>query len=232
MDIDVKLLEQFKKIDSNNNADDCFEIGKKLHEIDMLDKAEKAYVRAVILSPDNGKFYVELGILFQMQKKFLEAEGAYSKSIALGINSPFVWFNFGVLLFDMGKFIESLYCYRRSIELDSKNPSCCFYYGISLVEVEMFEEAELVFERSIELSPDKILHCMSCNMLGVVLLKLNKLNESEYFFKEAILLNKDYPSVYVNYANLLFKLRRSNEAMELLKKAYKLDPSIDIAIKK
>lgn len=233
MDIDAKLLEKFKKIESNENADDCFEIGKRLYQIDMFDKAEKAYLRAIFLSPNNAKFYVELGILFQMQKRLTEAEVAYGISIIeLGVNSPFVWFNFGVLLSDMNKFVESLDSYRRAMELDPDNVSCLFYYGVSLIKAEMFEEAKIIFGRTIKLSPDRILHCMSCDMLGMALLGLNKLKEAEYFFREAISLNKDYLDAYINLGNLLLKLNRFDEAMEVLKKAYKLDPSIDIAIKK
>ena len=70
---------------------------------------------------------------------------------------------------------------------------------------------------------------MAHALLANTLHALNHHSEAKIHHKKSISLDEDYAAHYFNYANTLYDLEEVDEALEMYKKAYMLDDSLEVA---
>ncbi|MDA5094942.1 sulfotransferase [Aliiroseovarius sp. KMU-50] len=86
-------------------------------------------------------------------------------------------------------------------------------------------EAEAVSKESDALAKDNPKNEVIRLILGASLASLGQVDRAEQAYQEALALAPDYAEVMTNYAELLIKQRRFNEAYDLLREAYRQIPS-------
>lgn len=190
----------------------------------------------------------DLGNLYTNQGKYAEAEPLYLRAIAIkehvqGPNHMEVATslnNLGLLYTYQGRYSEAETIFLRALgikeQLTFPDPSI---YAINLDNLAVlyryqkrFEEAEqlhlralAIFESSERTKKPEIARCL--NLLGLLYTEQGRYSEAETYYQRALDLseqafNQDHPliaKICRNYAELLRKLQRNEEAMELEKRA-------------
>ncbi len=85
--------------------------------------------------------------------------------------------------------------------------------GVELFRAGRIEDARIHFKRSIDLAPR---WCINWNNLGAVYEKTNDLNRAETYYQKAIN-NGNYYLAYENYARLLIKQKKYQQAYDFIK---------------
>ena len=109
--------------------------------------AERDYVDALVISPDDTATYNNLGLALRYQERFEDAIRAYDRAIALDPSYRDAYTNRGVARADKGELQTAVADFTRAIELD---PDFWFAYaqrGLALWALGRRPEAEADYAR-------------------------------------------------------------------------------------
>lgn len=119
---------------------------------------------------------------------------------------------------EQGKAILSL---KRALEVEPKNPQTVTSLATLLLDQNSAEEALRVLNQSAAHIPE---NAEIAQLVGQAQMALGNLNEAEAAFKRALSFNALEPDAHYNYAVLLERLGREDEAKEHRETAKKLSP--------
>jgi tetratricopeptide (TPR) repeat protein len=163
---------------------------------------------------NEGGFHVNLGVLFEEQKRYKEAKSEYKKAIAilreLKLTKPGVAKNLARARYYLGYLLAD-----KSEEFDAAKKE--------------FEEAIRIFYEAIKIEPELAEElALAHNNLGASLCESEKYKAAKNEYKAAIRINKkikkEDSSVYINLGNVYGKLNCIDLAIENFKKAVKANP--------
>lgn len=103
-----------------------YTIQKKNNSMDALKKfaeAEKAYKKALELSPDNLNVMVDLAAVYYYQGKLDEARDLLDKVISKDPKNPAALFNAGLVARDQGDFKAAIAYFEKFIKNNPKDPN-------------------------------------------------------------------------------------------------------------
>ena len=210
--------KEFKKA-LELNPDDYLthnDFGVLLHNWEKYPEAEKEFREGLRLNPEKSGEWIRinLGALFEEQKRYKKAKREYEKAIAilreLKSTKPEVvkylaraHYNLGTLLAD------------KSEEFDAAKKE--------------FEEAIRIFYEAIKIEPKLAMElamelAMAHNNLGASLCELKKYKAAKNEFEEAISINKEDPLGYINLGNVYGKLNDIDSAIKKFKNAIEVNP--------
>jgi len=91
-----------------------------------------------------------------------------------------------------------------------------------LAELGRYDDSKKTYLRALELEPEfSELH----NNLGLLYLKMKKLDEAVLSFEESIKKNVNNALAYVNLGNALIELEKYDDAVSAYNRALEIDPS-------
>jgi tetratricopeptide (TPR) repeat protein len=100
------------------SAETLFAEGEELESTDMK-AAETAYHRALVLAPDHGDAYLNLGAILCESGRAAEAVVLYDEAVRRLPDVPLLHFNRAVALEDVGRMAEALDAYEHCLRLDA-----------------------------------------------------------------------------------------------------------------
>lgn len=123
------------------DAEGWFELALDL-EASAPHEAERAYRRALRLSPGDPAAALNLGRLLHERGELAAAEGLYRTALDRQPESPTAAFNLGVALQDLGRLGEAARAYRRALELDPAYADA--HFNLAGVHERRGEEADAI----------------------------------------------------------------------------------------
>lgn len=200
------------------------------------EEAEWAYKKALSYRSNMADVHYNLGILFQEQKRYEEALQEYKLAIQFRPRMAMAHLNMGLVLGLMGQKAEAAEVYRHCSQLDGsglKDPrtheatkiSALFNLGRLYADDGNFERAIGVYQEAVEKMPPHYQPQSLYNMLGEAFFKLEKFDDAERWYLEALKVKADHVPAHLTYGKLLAKMQRIGEAEEWFERAKTLAPN-------
>jgi tetratricopeptide (TPR) repeat protein len=199
---------------------------------------------AVALDPNIVDYLVHKAELLQSDRFCCwdEAVESYKKALNLDSDNPDLWIKLGKLLESRNNHREAIETYNKALELHSNNPKILYCKGCSLNsilyekerkrklvklsdnisdEINFLNETLNTYKKVVEQEPNNsdALYC-----IGVLYAKLQEYIEALHYFDEALKFyskaNEKPTQIWYSKAEVLEKIGKSNEAVELYDRYY------------
>ena len=120
-----------------------------------IDEAITAYRRMIsTMSVETASPWINLGIAYRVQKKYLASLGCYGRALELKPDDPAVLSNLGNVLKDLGRFDAAVDAHCKALARKPGHAVTHHNYGIALRESGDIEAALAAFETACRLDPD------------------------------------------------------------------------------
>uniref|UniRef100_A0A3Q4HU80 dolichyl-phosphate-mannose--protein mannosyltransferase n=1 Tax=Neolamprologus brichardi TaxID=32507 RepID=A0A3Q4HU80_NEOBR len=188
-----------------------------------------------------------LGNVLKSQGKMEGAEQAYRNALYYRSNMADMLYNLGLLLQESNKFSEALHYYKLAIGSRPTLASAYLNTGIILMNQGRLDEAKRTFLTCADIPDEnlkdphahkssvtsclynlgKLLHEQGHQevMTGEAYIRLNKLTEAEFWYRESLRAKPDHIPAHLTYGKLLAMTGQKTEAERYFLKAIQLDPT-------
>lgn len=199
------------------------------------EKAEEAYRNALKYRPNMADVHYNLGILLQNQKRQSEAIESYKKAIHFRPKLSVAHLNLGILTAQLGDIELAKKIYSHCAELDTsglKDPrlhegtkiSCLFNHGRLLMDEGNMEASLAKFQEALKRRPDHYAPQSLYNMLGEAYFKMERLDEAEKWYLEALKVKPSHMPAHLTMSKLMLVKNQPTKAEEWLHKAKQIEP--------
>jgi tetratricopeptide (TPR) repeat protein len=176
--------------------------------------------------PDVYRAWIGLGNSLEKLGQKDEAIEAYRKIFELQSNDAQAWHRVGVGLGALGQYSEAKTALKTASKLES-NPSSAavifFHLGVINAEMKCFAEAISHYEHAVHLDP---CYVEALNRLGVLLHEQFQEYESAIkIYNRIVEIKSDEAVTFFNRACSCSRLKKTDQAVEDLKRAIELDPT-------
>ena len=182
------------------HAEAAYNLGVALQTQGRLADAVGAYRHAIAARPDFADAYSNLGTALQDLGQFDEAVAIYRKAIAMKPDFAMAFGNLGVALKEQGKFDEAIVAYRNALAIQPDYDAAYANLGAVLLEQGDTEGALDACRRAVAANPRTVIGL--CN-LGASYKALNRLDEAEATYRQALALRPDFPEGHFSLAQIL-----------------------------
>ena len=222
----------FTGLGENQKAKECFEkaieinpnyanaynnLGNIFQDLGELQKAKDCYEKAIEINPNYSSALNNLGIIFKELGENLKAKDCYEKAIEINPNYSSAHNNLGVIFKKLGERQKAKNCYEKAIKIDPNYVNAHNNLGNIFKELGENQKAIDCFEKVIEINPN---YADAHNNLAVVLMELGENQKAKECYEQVIEINPNYVEAYWNLHGLSSDI---DEALSILKKAYKID---------
>uniref|UniRef100_T1JJZ4 dolichyl-phosphate-mannose--protein mannosyltransferase n=1 Tax=Strigamia maritima TaxID=126957 RepID=T1JJZ4_STRMM len=200
------------------------------------EEAEWAYKKALSYRSNMADVHYNLGILLQEQKRYDEALQSYRLAIQFRPRMAMAHLNLGLVLGILSRKEEAAEVYRHCSQLDGtglKDPrthettkiSALFNLGRLFADDGKYEAAITVYKEATLKMPLYYQPQSLYNMLGEAYFKLEKYEEAEQWYKEALRVKPDHIPAHLTYGKMLARQNRTKEAEKWFTRAKLLAPN-------
>lgn len=143
-----------KVVSQYSNARAFLNYGDILEANGKLDKAAKAYRKAIKIKPNFTDALCNLGNIYYDTGEMDEAETLYRKVIRIDKKYQYAYNNLGNILKDKGEYQEAADLFQTAIDLDPE--FCDPHYNLGNVykDMEDFDKAVSCYRKYLEMDPD------------------------------------------------------------------------------
>jgi len=113
----LHFLEKKGKEQHRVNTLNCY--GMFLAKAGRIEEAKKVFEEALKVLPKEAISYINLGNLFDQQKKYSEAEQMYRKAIEFEPGNAYAHYNLGLMLQETGKEREAIIEIEKATKIDT-----------------------------------------------------------------------------------------------------------------
>jgi len=213
---------QPKTPDNSAQVEDALGLADDARQAGRTDAAERGYLLAAKLAPNDSRPYLGLGHLYYNQKKYPEAEKYYAQAatLARGDSEPYARLAFTYS--EMKRPSDALAAARRAVAAQPDNYYGYLALGYVLSLQPNYAEAESAYRKSVSLTPQPlvVLHAELVRILSAQRRYADALTEAK---TEVDIDPKNY-SARFDYAVMLQKLGRLVPSSEQYLEAIKLSP--------
>jgi Flp pilus assembly protein TadD len=213
---------QPKTPDNSAQVEDALSLADDARQAGRTEAAERGYLLAAKLAPNDPRPYLGLGHLFYNQKRFPEAEKYYAQAatFARGDSEPYARLAFTYS--EMKRLADALSAARRAVAAQPDNYYGYLALGYVLSLQQNYADAESTYRKSISLAPQPlvVLHAELVRILSAQRRYTDALTEAK---KEVDIDPKNF-SARFDYALILQKLGRLVPSSEQYLEAIKLSP--------
>lgn len=208
-------------------VDDKLDEGNEARDARNYTAAEKAYREAIQLKARDYRAYYGLGNLYTDQQRWEEAEKAYRQAVQYNQLSADAHVALSYVLVQprsggslAGRLVDAENAARRAIQLQSGNAIAYDRLGVALEARGIINnDTEQAYRKAVEADPQ---FAVAHVHLGRLLRKMGRGRESEPYYRRAIELANDAPTL-VLIAEALDSEQRYQEAEPLLRRALQMD---------
>ena len=156
--------------------------GIALRSIDRLDEAKRAFRRALEIDAQNTELHYNLALTYEKQNKLDRAVTEYTKTIELNPKHLEALISLGRVYEEQGEDQRAISAYQRAIKVDPRSKEAHLNLGNVLVKYYMYDKAVVCYRNALIIDPDEV---SAYEGLGDSFKELNKLDESESYYKKA-----------------------------------------------
>lgn len=200
-------------------------IGAALFNQGKNDEAAKLFQQAIRMDPTFRMAYYNLGYVLEGAGKY-EAAAALYRQACKAIPTEYQLCQcLGRIMLQLGDDREAEDAFREAVKRNSEFLGGLHDLASVLVKRKMYKEAEAIARHAVQICPDSFQY----NMLGSILILAGRNEEAAIVCRRAIEVKKDNAWGYMNLAELSDHMGKPQEALEMYKRAFELDPTISEA---
>ena len=179
----------------------------------MLPDAKQSLEKAVALDPHDADALTNLGSVLGQQKDYDGAYRYFEEALRVRPNHVIALQNIVMLDRMNGHPDKAQQALRAAIAADPADPEFHFALGMLLAGANEFEQAGTELERATQLGPNDPI---TLNNLGVVYLRLNRIDDALRCFDRCIRMTADYDRPVLNLASIYQQKGQTEKARQVL----------------
>ncbi|HHL31005.1 MAG TPA: tetratricopeptide repeat protein [Oceanospirillales bacterium] len=195
-----KLCEQLTRANKKNPRLWLTE-GDINQKLQLFDKAESNYRRAIKINPNSVLAHNRVAMLVHSQGKFGNAEPCYRKSLKLDDKQAIIHFNLGAVLQELGKLDDAVAQYKKAIEQKPDYAKAYANLGFIFRQQGLIEDGIESYHKALKFAPD--IAEIHYNM-GLSLLDTGQAEAAEQHQRQAISLKPDYADAWAGLGAVQF----------------------------
>ena len=206
----------------NSQLDDALSLADDARQAGRYEAAERGYLLASKIAPNDPRSYLGLGHAYYSQKKYAEAEKSYARAASLsqGDSEPYARLAFTYT--ELQRLDDALAMARRAVAVQPDN-----YYGYLAVGYVLslrhnYPEAESAYRKSVSLAPQPLIVLQQ--ELVRILSEQRRYRDAATEAKKAIDIDPKNFSARFSYAVMLQKLGQLVPSAEQYLEAIRLNP--------
>ena len=216
-----RLQDIVMKIPDNDKI--RFYLAAVYEEMGDLDQAFFHYR----LIPSESQFYgesmVHAAYILKNQKKFSEAQGILASALQSRSDIPQLYAVQASLLDEQNKSEQAFEVLNVGVRKFPDNTQLLFFLGTIQERIGMKEESITTMEKVIQREPN---HAQALNFLAFTLTELNRsLDRAEGYVARALKIEPKDGYILDTHGWILFKRGKYKEAIQVLEKAFRLQPN-------
>ncbi len=200
-----------------------FNLGVLKEKKGMFADAKSLYEQAVEIDPRNERAATRLAAICLQQGEPAEAQRLVSRVLELNPKSLDALKLNAALQSETAEQGRAILSLKRALEVEPKNEQTVVSLATLLLDQNSSEEALTVLQQSAANIPETT---EIAQLIGQAQMALGNLTDAEAAFKRALNLNALDSEAHYNYAVLLERLGRNDEAKEHRETAKKLNPDV------
>ncbi|KAF7670018.1 hypothetical protein LDENG_00074270 [Lucifuga dentata] len=211
-------------------------LGNVLKNQGKIAEAEKAYRNALHYRGNMADMLYNLGLLLQENERSSEALHYYKLAIGSRPTLASAYLNTGIILMNQGSLEEAKRTFLTCADIPDENlkdphahkssvTSCLYNLGKLLHEQGQQEEALSVYKEAVQKMPRQFAPHSLFNMMGEAYMRLNRLEEAGYWYRESLRSKPDHIPAHLTYGKLLSLIGQKTEAEKYYLRAIQLDPA-------
>ncbi len=198
---------QYKKLSNNIEIPILAYTNWGLHfaQIKDFNSAIEKLETAMLMSNQNPKPCISLGVIYAKLKEYEKAEQVLKKALARDSQNPYTYSLLSSVFIATDKFNQAEDALKKAIKLAPSDAENYLNYGIFYAKQQKRHKAIEMLKKSKYLNPSN-LHTYF--LLGVMYFELNQINEAFYEFKELEKLKANYKNLNY-YLALCYKKEKN-----------------------
>jgi len=198
-----------------------YEEGRKFHHKGKLSEAERAYKKAIKISPEFSEAYNNLGNVLMDKSRPREAADAYRRALKHLSDHPMLLNNLGNALQALGDNEKAVEWFHKALQQDSNYAQAHNNLGNALRDLGQLQQAEASYRRATEIDPGQ---ADALNNLAGILFESGRLNEAIDSFHKVIAIDPGHVGAHTALGFALIEKGSDTQAIEAFQKALQLDP--------
>ena len=191
-------------------------LGASFASMQQGEKAEKAYKRAISLDPTNADFYANLAQYYQNANNHNQAIQNYKTALNFSPYDPKLYYNMALSYQILGQISQAISLYEKTLNLNPELPEVLNNLGVAQQIEGNLDAACESYLKSLKLKADYV---EALSNLGTIYNLQDKHELAKDCFETAIKHNTNYAQAYTNLCELLEKLNRTKEMLDVVKSA-------------
>lgn len=212
----IKLAPNYAYAHSN--------LGKLYRKQQRLAQAEQHVKTAIDLAPGEPLLYVNLAGIYLDLKQHDEAEECCRRALDLAPDLPQAWVNLSATLQKQQKLDAAEEAACRALKLAAQLPEAWESLGGALSGQRRFNEAETAFKKAVALNPQS---AQAWSSLAALYGLQSRYPLAETAFRKSLDLDDQVAETWGQLGLALKELKRHEESLDCLRKAYVLHPAAD-----
>jgi tetratricopeptide (TPR) repeat protein len=202
-------------------------LGNAFHAKNQFDQAIRHYTQAVQIESTNATFLCNLGNSLRLKGRLDEAITRFREALRIDSNYAAAQNGMGNALSDKGDPDAALHYLEQAIDLSPKNARFLMNLGSVLLGLGRNDAASIQYKKALWINEKS---SVAHNGLGSSFLAMGQLDQAIGCFDKAIQFDDKNASAYSNLGIArLFGQGRTTEAIEQLKTAVRINPSVEIS---
>ena len=186
-----------QSIDKNPKAVYFENLGNAYHVLRKKEEFEKAFLEAVKLEPEEGKYYFQLGW------NILDAYGDTETA------KKYLY--------------KAIELYKKTPEIEPEELMSIQFLGAAYEKEGNWDKAGEIFLEAYKIDPENDL---ICSFLGKVCFNKNNYQKALEYYEKAYQLNPDRANNYINYGDVLKKTGDKEKALAVYSEGATIDPGL------
>jgi len=213
---------------TKSKAEILLTIGEIYYRKGMFSDAMEYYKNAlnISLTPDQAKIvYINLGNLYSSLNDYENAIQAYKKALEFDKLDVNIYYNIGILNLNQKNYFKALENFKKALEIAPSNIKINLLLARTYLLMNQRDNAIVAYCKMIEKFPQEIIPYFE---LATLYYKISKYKDARYYYKKILELEPNRDILYKIYLNLGVIAdieKRYDTALQLLKKAYSLNPT-------
>lgn len=197
----------------------------------MLDEdyeaAAKLFVEVIEEQPDDPIAYINFGNLLVTMKEYDKAEKFYLKAIEIEEDTATAYYSLGSLYYHKELYDDAAILLQQAMRKGLDEADVYYLCGMSLLKNEHLMQALPYLQRASEMEEQ----AATSFQLGLVLAKLDYLNEAKEVFEKVLEIEAEHPDALYNLGVIAVHKKENKTATALFDKVIALQPTHELAIR-
>jgi tetratricopeptide (TPR) repeat protein len=190
-------------------------------ELQRLDDAIPAFLKAIELNPKYSFPWNGMGVVYFYQSKYDDAIFAYQKALELNPKYSSPWIGMGRVYLNQNKYDDAISSFQKAIELNPKYSSSWNDLGRVYFYQNKYNDAISAFQKAIELNPN---YASPWNNMGFAYYDQSKFDDAIFAYQKAIELDSKYVYSWNGLADTFSRMGKTDDAIAAYQKANEVDP--------